>query len=197
MYGKAFCVLIIVLILIYNLATGSVETVASSNTETLTSLATYGTLVQAGAAVITLGIMVWLGYQQKEMTRRQVNLSLYEKRFEIYQQVLKFYYYIEEVKSLDQSSKELDKKSLYEIDKNINGFNGDSFERKFLLDDKVIQFIEDFRDDARKFHTLLCRADMKDPKDSALLNLKDELSDKYSEEKIYLRFKHILDLKNI
>lgn len=89
MYGKTFCVLIIVLVLIYNLATGSVETVASSNTESLTSWATYGTLVQAGAAVITLGIMVWLGIRQNAMTRRQINLSLYEKRYEIYTSIEK------------------------------------------------------------------------------------------------------------
>lgn len=89
MYGKAFCVLIIVLILIYNLATGSVETVASPNNESLTSWATYGTLVQAGAAVITLGIMVWLGIRQNAMTRRQINLSLYEKRYKIYTSIEK------------------------------------------------------------------------------------------------------------
>jgi len=73
MYGKAFAVLIIVLIIIYNLATGSVETVESSNTELLTSLATYGTVVQAGAAILALFISVYTFWQQKEMTRRIIS----------------------------------------------------------------------------------------------------------------------------
>jgi len=147
MYGKAFCVLIIVLILIYNLATGSVETVASSSNESLTSWTTYGTLVQAGAAVITLGIMVWLGYQQKAMTRRQLNLSLYEKRYKIYREIedtlekeflfLKFPNQEEANIEPVNSKKYVD--SLY---KKISNLKSSIRERTFLLDDDTNKIID-------------------------------------------------------
>lgn len=56
-----------------------------------------GNILQVIAAVLTFGAMVYLGYkqynlskqqnclveEQKEMTRRQINLSLYEKRYKI------------------------------------------------------------------------------------------------------------------
>ena len=94
MYGKAFCVLIIVLILIYNLATGSAETVASSNTDPVV-MATYAAWVQAVAAVITLAIMVWLGIRQNKLAteqqrfaKQQANFAFYEKRFKIYYDLL-------------------------------------------------------------------------------------------------------------
>jgi len=200
MYGKVFGGLIIVLIIIYNLPiTGSAETVASSNNDPVSLMAMYGTLVQAVAAVVTLSAMVWLDIgqrkiakEQKELTRRQVNIPLYERRYLLYRQVLEFYYYIKKVIKTPSDQVLLD-----ELNKNINGFNGDSFERKFLLDDTTIKFIEEFRDDAKKLQVLLCETDKKDPKDSALLDLKNELSDKYNEETIYLIFKHILDFRNI
>ena len=200
MHWKVFGSVVIVLIIIYNLpTTGSAETVASSNNDPVSLMAMYGTLVQAVAAVVTLSAMVWLDIgqrkiakEQKELTRRQVNIPLYERRYLLYRQVLEFYYYIEKVIKIPSDQVLLD-----ELNKNIKGFNGDSFERKFLLDDTTIKFIEEFRDDAKKLHVLLCEADRKDPKDSALLDLKNELSDKYNEETIYLIFKHILDFRNI
>ena len=73
MYGKAFCGLILALIIIYYLATGSTETVGNSNNDTVSLMAMYGTLVQAGAAILALFISVYTFWQQKEMTRRIIS----------------------------------------------------------------------------------------------------------------------------
>lgn len=147
MYGKAFCVLIIVLILIYNLATGSVETVASSSNESLTSWATYGTLVQAGAAVITLGIMVWLGYQQKAMTRRQLNLSLYEKRYKIYREIEdtleKEFLFLKFPNQEGANAKHINFQEYVDpLYKKINNLKSSTRERTFLLDADVNEIID-------------------------------------------------------
>lgn len=139
MYGKAFCVLIIVLILIYNLATGSVETVASSNTETLTSLATYGTLVQAGAAVITLGIMVWLGIRQNAMTRRQINIALFDKRYKLYRDFQKTML-IEEPPYIHSGDEQ--KQYCHKCEDRINHFISE-IEYELLFGQSVCDYIED------------------------------------------------------
>ena len=147
MYGKAFCVLIIVLILIYNLATGSVETVASSSNESLTSRATYGTLVQAGAAVITLGIMIWLGIRQNAMTRRQLNLSLYEKRYKIYREIEdtleKEFLFLKFPNQEGANAKHINFQEYVDpLYKKINNLKSSTRERTFLLDADVNEIID-------------------------------------------------------
>jgi flagellar basal body P-ring protein FlgI len=147
MYGKAFCVLIIVLILIYNLATGSVETVASSSNESLTSWATYGTLVQAGAAVITLGIMIWLGIRQNAMTRRQLNLSLYEKRYKIYREIEdtleKEFLFLKFPNQEGANAKHINFQEYVDpLYKKINNLKSSTRERTFLLDADVNEIID-------------------------------------------------------
>lgn len=167
MYGKTFCVLIIVLVLIYNLATGSVETVASSNTESLTSWATYGTLVQAGAAVITLGIMVWLGVRQNKLTKRQnelmqkqVNLALYKKRYKLYRQVLEFNANVNRIQFPNKNNVfeyELFKEPacVEELEEIIENFCSNSWEREFLLPADIKSYIDSLINNANKYvHSL-------------------------------------------
>jgi hypothetical protein len=48
--------------------------------------------LQVIAAILTLGAMLYLGYKQNKMTRRQINLSLYEKRYELYNDIRDFLY---------------------------------------------------------------------------------------------------------
>jgi len=172
MYGKAFCVLIIALIIIYYLATGSAETVASSNNESLTSWATYGTLVQAGAAVITLGIMVWLGIRQNKLTQRQnelmqkqVNLVLYETRYEIYLQTIKLLDVIshytqlptkKSVLPMEQNTRLKDMKQyIEEVGKLFCDYEKETSKKEFLFNEDVLDYIKYIKKDVEIFESLV------------------------------------------
>ena len=80
-------ILVIASILIYSLATSG-DVVCTNESERIAKMAMWGTWVQAGAAIITLGIMIWLGYRQNELVRKQISVDLYEKRYEVYSELL-------------------------------------------------------------------------------------------------------------
>lgn len=80
-------ILVLAFILIYSLATSG-DVVCTNESERIAKMAMWGTWAQAGAAIITLGIMIWLGYRQNELVRKQISVDLYEKRYEVYSELL-------------------------------------------------------------------------------------------------------------
>jgi len=45
-------------------------------------------MLQAGAAIITLGVMIWLGHKQSQIIKKQNNIVAYDKRHKLYVDLL-------------------------------------------------------------------------------------------------------------
>lgn len=98
-------IVLILLMLTYNMA---ITPNISAAVDTEKSIVSW---IQAFIAMLALFLSVYNMRQQKKATERQLNLSLYEKRYEIYTTVMKFIIDVKKVQS-HESFQELKRKGL-------------------------------------------------------------------------------------
>ena len=105
-------------------------------------------IIQAGIAFLALAFSVYNMYQQKKSTQRQINLSLYEKRYKIYQDVIKLLDTVTHKYQLPAVVS--DPKNLYAYIQKVGQanctFQYSSQEREFLLDTDTLQYIQSIID---------------------------------------------------
>ncbi|MFL0196990.1 hypothetical protein ACJDU8_15695 [Clostridium sp. WILCCON 0269] len=100
----------------------------------------WATIVQAIMAVIMLFVTMYLGIRQNKSIKRQINLSLYEKRFKIYNAIKVLICSVQHVdlpKSRDEQFGEFANK----IGECLQVFWKDSSERTFLIGDKLNKYV--------------------------------------------------------
>lgn len=163
-------VIVIAFIVIYILAITTSGNAA--NESVITEMSMWAAWVQAGAAIITLCIMVWLGIrqnklaeQQKELAERQnelvqkqVNLDLYERRFRLFDNLRVL------LNSVAETEMPRDPRNL----QNINGIynkiikllevyrkNKNKIGSVFLLTDELNQWMESVVGEIGEYLTIL------------------------------------------
>ena len=134
-----------------------------SCSENSSAIQAIGSIAQVLAALMTLMFMGWLGIkqnkiskqqtclaeEQKEMTRRQINLDLFDKRYKIYMECMSFLdeFAYENTEIIDYSSVGIEvepekwKDYTKKIEKEACRFQENIQQKAFLFDDEALTYI--------------------------------------------------------
>lgn len=158
------------------------------------NVATFAAVISAFAALVA----AWCSYKQNNNLQLQINLSLYDRRFKIYTNLMKLIYSVASVELPIDSSNQV--RFVNEISNSLQLFWRESKEKDFLLDDELNEYIKSVESKIRDF---LKKATEKSPPEGG--QFAAWLSNMQSEQAIFLkvhsetheRFKKCLNFKNI
>lgn len=215
-------IVLILLMLTYNMdmaSSGTQESTgiwmwlnASNNAGAVQAI---GNILQVIAAVLTFGAMVYLGCnqykiskqqtrlteEQKEMTRRQINLSLYEKRYKIYKECQNLIrdFTMENIQFGEFDATNSWRDYQERVRNRCYEFSRETQEKEFLFDDDLVKIINDILDMVQDLHGLSGdvegREDLNSHDFSRLVNQVEKI--KKERENLNSKFKSILDFKEI
>lgn len=175
--------------------------------------------VQAVAAFLSFLAMVYLGYnqyklskqqtrlaeEQKEMTRRQINLALYEKRYKIYNQVLQFtsavrLIHVPNRDDILDNGLYISPNCAEKLAESVSTFYSASWERQFLLSDEINNYIDGLVENAGQYHKSLMTpitTEWRDWEKYVDQNYAAHEKFSFNEKEIYEKFAAVLDFKKI
>ena len=196
---KAPLLLLVFMIVAYNMAGGGEYTFSLSYT--LEILKKYTSLIQAIIATAALILSIYVFWQQKKATQRQVKLALFDKRYEIYISVKEI---IGNLINMEYPEKGVDKKQTFfkYLEYNENGSENikeyedtilDKLPTIYLLDQDGMKIIAGIKHDMFLYINKVCEHEDIDQKSvsDAEIKLKNALEQLREYLKKYLDYSKI------
>lgn len=205
-------IMIILLVLTYNMALASDGSQESTGTimgwltdsNNSSAVQAIGSIAQVIAAILTLGVMLYLGYKQNKISKKQIEiskaLSLYEKKYKVYMELIKLLNKVAlEIKMPTSAINATE--YIKDVGQAVIDFEFNTNEGVFLLDKDLLEYINQLENEITQFSQLVYDKAGK-LEERMFLDMDQDIKKKRvyfenQEAEVRKKFESVLDFRNI